>query len=201
MFSSVKFLPISTASSIFYTQPIWTALFAWLAIKESLSKYDIISIFTAFLGVLIINNPWQEESEKTTDTVNAHDKFKDFYVYSTEDKIIGSIFSIVGAIGAASAFLCMRIMRGDIHFSVSPFWFSIGCTFFSPIGSAISMRKVETTTTYDWQLIGFITLASVGSFFGQVFQSRAYQLEKAARVAATNYLQIATGFLWDILFF
>ena len=60
MFSSVKFLPISTASSIFYTQPIWTALFAWIAIKESVTKYDIISIFTAFLGVLIINNPWQE---------------------------------------------------------------------------------------------------------------------------------------------
>lgn len=46
-----------------------------------------------------------------------------------------------------------------------------------------------------------ILLASIFSFFGQVFSSRAFQLEKAARIAAISYIQLVTGFLWDIFYF
>jgi len=197
----VKYLPVSTASSIFFTQPIWTAMGAYLAIGESLTKYDIISILVAFVGVLIINNPWQDNSGLGAHNEGEIGDFIDRKIYTTTDKIIGSAYSLVGAIGAGSAFVCMRIMRNDIHYSVSPFWFSIGCTFLSPIFSADWMTKAETTTTYTGELVFLISIASIGSFFGQVFQSRAYQLEKAGRVAAFNYLQIVTGFLWDILFF
>jgi drug/metabolite transporter (DMT)-like permease len=31
--------------------------------------------------------------------------------------------------------------------------------------------------------------------------SKAYQLEKAAKVSAISYLAIVTSFLWDILYF
>jgi drug/metabolite transporter (DMT)-like permease len=46
-----------------------------------------------------------------------------------------------------------------------------------------------------------MTGASIASFLGQVCQSRGYQLESAARVAAMNYIQIVTGFIWDIVLF
>jgi drug/metabolite transporter (DMT)-like permease len=61
MWGSVKYMPVSTAGCIFFTMPLWTALIAFFLLKESLSKYDVFSIITAFLGVLVINNPWQEE--------------------------------------------------------------------------------------------------------------------------------------------
>mmetsp|Transcript_35751 Transcript_35751/g.54747 ORF Transcript_35751/g.54747 Transcript_35751/m.54747 type:complete len:83 (+) Transcript_35751:649-897(+) len=82
----------------------------------------------------------------------------------------------------------MRAMKEDIHYSISPFWFSIGCTFFAPLCSAPYMATAEESTVYSWKLVLLMTIASLGSFFGQICQSRAYQLEKAARVAATNYL-------------
>ncbi len=55
--------------------------------------------------------------------------------------------------------------------------------------------------TYTLELCFWVGVAAITSYFGQVWQSRAYQLEKAARVAATQYLQIVLAFLWDILIF
>lgn len=63
MFSSVKYLPVSTAGSIFFSMPIWTAILAFVFIGEKISVYDITSILAAFLGVLIINNPWGEDDQ------------------------------------------------------------------------------------------------------------------------------------------
>ena len=61
MWGSVKYMPVSTAGCIFFTMPLWVALIAFFLLKENLSKFDVFSIITAFLGVLVINNPWQEE--------------------------------------------------------------------------------------------------------------------------------------------
>ena len=172
MFMSVKYLPVSIAGCIFHTIPIWSALLAYIFINETLQIYDIISIFTAFVGVLIINNPWSDQADQQQQLESG--SFIDTKVYTTRDTIIGTTFCIVGAIGASSAFLCMRIMRGDIHFSISPFWFSIGCTFLSPIFSASQMSQQEMTTTYTWEMGTIIAAASITSFLAQVTQSRAY---------------------------
>ena len=58
LWASVKYMPISTAGCIFFTMPLWVALIAFFVLKENLTKYDILSIITAFAGVLLINNPW-----------------------------------------------------------------------------------------------------------------------------------------------
>ena len=59
--SAVKYMPVSTASCIFFTCPIWTALFAFIFLKEKINKYDIIQIVFAFIGILIINIPFNTE--------------------------------------------------------------------------------------------------------------------------------------------
>jgi drug/metabolite transporter (DMT)-like permease len=51
-------MPVSTASCIFFTCPIWTAVLALIFLKEKINKYDILQIFSAFVGILIINNPF-----------------------------------------------------------------------------------------------------------------------------------------------
>ena len=135
MFSSVKYLPVSVAGCIFFTQPIWTAILAWIFAAEVLSVYDVISIFTAFVGVLIINSPWGDSKNLIEGGSDEDRAFIDSKVYSSRDKLVGSSLALIGSFGAATAFLCMRIMKSEIHYSVSPFWFSIGCTTLSPIFS------------------------------------------------------------------
>ena len=58
MWASVNYMPVGTAACIFFTLPIWTALWAFIFIKEKISKFEIVSVFTAFIGVVLINKPW-----------------------------------------------------------------------------------------------------------------------------------------------
>jgi len=45
------------------------------------------------------------------------------------------LISIAGAVGGATAMIALRIMRKDIHYSLSPFWFSMGLAFVCPLFS------------------------------------------------------------------
>ena len=40
--SSVKYLPVSTASCMYFTSPIWAAVLAFIFLKEKVSKFDLI---------------------------------------------------------------------------------------------------------------------------------------------------------------
>jgi drug/metabolite transporter (DMT)-like permease len=113
--ASVKYVPVSTATCIFYTMPVWSTLYAFVYLKENIRWTDILLMIGAFCGVIIINEPWINTSDEEHTNL-----------------LFGSVFALSGALAGAVAILCMRIMK-DIHFSVSPFWFAAGCTFLSPI--------------------------------------------------------------------
>ena len=109
---------------------------------------------------------------------------------------------MTASVAGAVAFVCMRFMKTDIHFAVSPFWYALACTFFSPIGaSAIDLGANERTTVYDFKMILLLLIITVFTFFGQIYASKAYQLEKAARVSFTNYIWIAVGVFSDLYIF
>jgi drug/metabolite transporter (DMT)-like permease len=59
--ASVKFMPVSTASCIYFTLPIWAAILAFVFLNEKINRYDILQIFSAFLGIMIINNPFSSK--------------------------------------------------------------------------------------------------------------------------------------------
>lgn len=104
------------------------------------------------------------------------------------------------------AVLCMRYMKVGIHYSISPFWFASGSAFWSPIFHGLyrsnSTKYTDLKTCqYDLQTKSLIVLTAVFATLGQNFTSKAYQMEKTARVAATSYLNIVIAFLWDILIF
>ena len=65
IFNGVKYLPVATANCIIMTNPLWTSLMSFAFLKESISKVDVVSIFLAFLGVVLINDPfgWNKDQE------------------------------------------------------------------------------------------------------------------------------------------
>lgn len=150
---------MSIANCIIQTAPMWTGLAAYLFLKERISKYDVIGMIVSFIGVVVLNSPFDHQQ---TD-------------FTVSDFFFGSAFAFSGAIGSSIAYMCMRIMK-DIHFTISPFWYSSGCTFMAPMMYAFwsnhhyvpRVNKVTPTHAgvYDWQTIWLITLASVSSFFG-----------------------------------
>lgn len=140
------------------------------------------------LGVLIVTQPW-----------NAMSNFE-VGGFSKYQIIIGTVVTLTGAASGGVSLVSMRIMK-DIHYSISPFWFATGCAFYSPMFCIYSMSGLSNPVIYSWELIGLITATTLFSLGGQVFYSKAYQLEKAARVAALSYLNIVIGFMWDVLYF
>ena len=127
MWNAAKLMPISLSSSIISTNPIWLAVIAHFYLGEEITKFDILAIFTSFSGVLIINNS-SFQNDETQDV-----KYPDEIQYSPNEILKGTIFSVIGAFGFAAAGICKRIMRKNIHYSISPFWFASACTLFSPL--------------------------------------------------------------------
>lgn len=58
IWASNKFMYITTASCINCTTPIWVSIIAYLYLNERIGKLEKFAIFTSFLGVLIINDPF-----------------------------------------------------------------------------------------------------------------------------------------------
>ena len=58
IFNGVKYLPVATANCIIMTNSIWVAIFSFIFLGESISKIDFVSIILAFLGVVLINDPF-----------------------------------------------------------------------------------------------------------------------------------------------
>ena len=60
---SVKYMPVSIANCIMFSMPIWATLMAACYLKEKLTCFDVVAVFSAFAGVLLINIPVTEERE------------------------------------------------------------------------------------------------------------------------------------------
>jgi drug/metabolite transporter (DMT)-like permease len=51
-------MPLSIALVLYFTQPISAAVVNFFLNKERLSPLEIISIFSAMIGVVILTCPW-----------------------------------------------------------------------------------------------------------------------------------------------
>lgn len=117
LWASMEYVPITISNCIFQTMPVWTGLLTYFYLKERITWLDVVSIITSFTGVIIINNPFEQIEGQQLQKRNM---------------LIGSLFAFSGAIFGSFANLCMRVMT-KIHYTLSPFWFACGSTFWSAI--------------------------------------------------------------------
>ena len=151
-------MPVSTASCIFFTMPIFSTLFASLILKESFTKLDAAQLMVAFCGVLVINNPFDGGKSRNSN-------------FTQQDLFTGSCIALWGAVATGSVAICMRYMNKGIHFAISPFWYSCGCAIFGPMYHSFLISQSESyidrkTTEYDTYTIFLIIFAAIASSFG-----------------------------------
>ena len=175
-------LSISKANILFFTGPLYVPMLAYFFIGENISKIDSFALLLGFIGIVIINNPFNSgESEA--------------------DAIYGGILAALGGAFASLAWTTMRKMGGKVHFTVAPFYFSLGCTITSTILFLINVQGRSIQATYTWFSVFLIGVISLFTFIGQLLQSLAYEYEKASRVAIFYYLQTALVYIFDFLIF
>ena len=100
-FYSIQTLPLASAVTLQYLSPIFSIFFAYVWLKENLSKADVFLFFVAFLGVYMI---------------------KGFDVRVTT---MGAIIAVSGAVLAGVAYTMVRKLKDTDHPIVVIFYFPL----------------------------------------------------------------------------
>jgi len=124
---SLDYLQMSLTVSLYFTSPIFTAILCYFILGEKLGKFDVISIFSAMIGVLLITFPSiffePKQHLSLLQTTNFH---------------LGVAFAILGSISNALVFLVCRVIGNEVHQSLHPFYFAVTTIMGSMVGLGLS---------------------------------------------------------------
>lgn len=59
---ALQYTDLSKATTLYWTNPVFTAVLSYFMLSEALSFIDWLAIFVSFFGILVIQNPWSKMS-------------------------------------------------------------------------------------------------------------------------------------------
>jgi len=182
-FYNIANIPLAEAMTFSQMSPIFTAIFAFLLLKEKLSFQAWIGVFIGFVGVLFITKFDGSSLDKT------------------------DYLGVLSGVGAALAYTSIRELKNyydskTIAFSfmfigtVAPLIFMLVGEFYSPseldfMFSAFVMPKVGD--------IVFIFLLGLFSTYAQIFMTKSYSSTNAGIVSTIGYSGIAFSIVIGLL--
>ena len=170
-FYAIDKLVLSDANMLNKLSPFFVIIFCAIFLKEKINMKQGISIIVAFIGALFIIKPQ--------------------FNLDTLPYLIG----VLGAIFAAAAYTCLRVLGGKEKYYTVVFYFS----FFSTIVILPFMILVYKEMT----LLQFIYLVLAGIFasIGQFGITIAYKYAKAKEISIFDYSNIIFSAIISIIVF
>lgn len=174
-FYNIAHISLAEAMTYSRTSPIFTAVFAFIFLKEKLYKFGWIGVLVGFVGIIFITRP------------------EGIYEFDRYDML--GIFS---GVGAALAYTAVRELREyyDTRVIVLSFMiigtigplilFLIGL-FYAPKDFDYIFAKFTMPKTDDYTLI---LLLGFSATLAQVYMTKAYSVTKAGIVGAISYSNI-----------
>lgn len=170
-FYAIDKLVLSDANMLNKLSPFFVIIFSALFLKERINIKQSIAIIIAFLGALFIIKP----------TFNLD--------------IIPSLLGVMGAICAAAAYTCLRVLGGkEKHYTVV-FYFSL----FSTVAIFPFMIAVYKSMTMT-QLI-YLILAGVFASIGQFGVTLAYKYAPSKEISIFDYSNIIFSAIISFIIF
>jgi len=123
LFIALLFTDYSKAMAVFMTNTLWIPVIAHFYLHEKMYKWDIIGIILAFVGMLLIIQPFKADEEGVV---------KEF---STLSDIVGALCSLFAAFNSATVIIMMRLLSTKIHNSIIAFHYFLGGLIISPVWS------------------------------------------------------------------
>ncbi len=176
-FSSLNFLPLSTATVIQYTYPTFTALIAFVILREKLKKRVILSVILGWIGVNLVIKPTNISGSELHIPIKAVS------------------IALIGAILTALAYVIVRKLSETEHPLVIIHYFPLLAL---PTSIPFCINNAVIPRGGEWILI-----LGVGIFtqLGQLYITKGLSLLPAARATSINYTQVLFGTIWGVLFF
>lgn len=170
-FYAIDKLVLSDANMLNKLSPFFVIIFCAIFLKEKINLKQGLSILVAFIGALFIIKP------------------------QFNLDIIPSLIGVCGAICAAAAYTCLRVLGGKEKYYTIVFYFS----FFSTIVILPFMLMVYK----EMSLIQFIYLILAGIFasIGQFGITIAYKYAKAKEISIFDYSNIIFSAIISIVMF
>lgn len=179
-FFALTKLPLADATVIHYTNPVFVALIAAVALKEPLTTGEIGGAVTSLVGVAMIAKP--------------------SFVFGSSTLSLNPLYvgiALLGAVCAASAYVVVRKLRETEHPFVIVFYFPLVAS----IGSAPTAVFTDLKWPTGWEWLLLIVGVGVSAQIAQVFVTKGLHAVKAGRAMTVTYLQIVFAALWGWTFF
>ena len=170
-FSALSLIPIGQAVTLQYTAPLFVALLSGSLIREKVSTSVLISLVTAFIGIILIVSP-------DLDSIDPN-----------------ALLALGSGLFAGLAYIFVRDLRKTDSPSTVVFWFAA----FSVAGSVIQAAPELTNLT--WEMLAALVGIGVGAGGGQVGITMAYHQANAAWVSAFSYLTVIIATIYGIILF
>lgn len=179
-FYNVSEISLAGAFTFLKISPIFIAIFSFLFFKENIGKLGVLAIAIAFVGVMLILEPWQS---------------MDLRSFSVKDSLIGL------ASGFFSALALLSVRRLQKYYSVPMVAFAfvfiaslmpalsmIIANFYSPKSLDFALAVYVPPLGGEWILI--LLMGILGATY-QIHVTKAYGLaKKAAVVAGVGYMDV-----------
>ncbi|MEL0628646.1 DMT family transporter [Psychromonas aquatilis] len=177
VYYAVTTMPLAEATLLQYFYPVFTAILAFIFLKERIQRSTLVCILLCLLGLLAMVKP----------------------NLSLHDGVVLPWFSVfvalLGALGSGTAYVIVKRLSKCEDSSVIIFYFPLVALPLSLLllGNDFVMPNVEA----------LILMLFVGIFtqIGQVGLTKAMQTEVAAKVSAFSYVQVVFSALLGIWVF
>ena len=178
VYYAIATMPLAEATVIQYLHPAFTAILAFLFLKEAIQRSTLLCIILSFSGLILIVRP-------------------DFLFGLNHDSLpmLSLCAALLGALGSAIAYVLVRKLSATEDTSVIIFYFPLIALPVSLI--ALGENFVMPTGT-DW---GLLLLVGVFTQIGQIGLTKAMQTEVASKATAYSYIQVLFATLLGWLLF
>ncbi|KAI9506942.1 hypothetical protein GGI25_000030 [Coemansia spiralis] len=197
-FYSVTVMTLADATVVFFTGPVFSAIFANLLLGEPYGRFDRTASAICMLGIAFVLKPTALFGPRVHDPSMMDIGSGD----SSYNQLRGAAAALIGAMSGALAYCVVRKVGRSVHSMVHVVYFG----FLSMIGSAAAMGAALQTkpaprlpnTLYEWAVMGMV---GTFAFFGQALLNRGLQLAPAGPGTLMRNLDVVFAFLFGITLF
>ena len=185
VFAALTQLPMAPATVLQYLQPTFTALLAWLLLRERVGLRMLLAALLGWLAVVLLSSP--AELRGLLGPLSGDPR--------AALPLAGVLLAIGGALLSACAYVSVRALGRSEHPLVIVFYFPL-------VGLVLMLPPVLLHPVLPSPL-QCLALVAVGLFtqLGQIGITRGLLGMPAARATAMSYGQVPLAALWGWWFF
>ncbi|CAI5774745.1 solute carrier family 35 member G1 [Podarcis lilfordi] len=186
LYYAFQVMPLADATVITFSSPVFTSLLAWIFLKEKYSPWDILFTLFTITGVVLIARPPFLFGSRVAGIEEEY-----------RDRLKGTIAAVSSAVAAASTFVILRKVGKSVHYFLSIWYYAV-------IGLIVCL--IALFVMGEWSLPNcgidrfLLVLIGVLGLGGQIFLTKALQIEKAGPVAIMKTMDVVFAFIFQILF-